>query len=362
MRFNTPLKTVMVLTLLTCPAVLPADPTSGVTAGVGKYKQGAIGRGISHSRIVGSSEQRAPQLAADPPAQVPDSTLLIGNLQIRTNLNMQPKLTDGSALIIIDRPAFSRGNRIPELSAETQARITRLQEIIGMDESGGSVGQFRRGMPGFIERYAAHQAELYQLQNPATNTITGRARDGTETTIYCNPGPCTMGSVLRHVRLSGLPEMMPLTLYSAVSDLMGGFDRAFEVTKRVMQTSEFRGTDANAESAYRVPAYTTILAEVSRRREAYEDNDGKVIDGVLMDVTVQYEPPETTTVTTTVDAAETEDQRKTREDRAEADRLVQAFEQRLATNLARDAQRRADNPGPVTPVVTQPTMPAAPTW
>ena len=217
--------------------------------------------------------------------------------------------------------------------------------------------------------WGATQAELYRLQNPCKYTIIGVAADGTRTTIHCNPGPCTMGSVLRHVRISGLPPMVPLTLYNAVIERMAGTltasespDEAFALASKLMQTSEVRATDGNAESAYRVPAYTTILAEVSRRREAYEYNDGKVIDGVLIDVTVEYERPETTTkVTTSVDGAETEELRKKREDRAEADRLTQAFEQRLATNIARDAERRAANPGleVVTPVVTQPTMP---TW
>jgi hypothetical protein len=166
--------------------------------------------------------------------------------------------------------------------------------------------------------WGSMQSELYQLQNPSANRITGIARDGTRTTIYCNQGPCTMGSVLRHVRLSGLPEMVPFTLYSAVSEYPGGFDSAFEETNRLMETPEFRNMDENAESAYRVPAYTTILAALMRRRESNENNNGEIFDDVFVNRVTQ----ETTTVITTVDAAETEEQRKIREDRAEADRII----------------------------------------
>ena len=338
MRFNFPLKTVMVLTLLTWPTVLPAHhrPDPGEPDGVGAYEtfnEDGLIAWMADLALLGMIRGGGTPTPADVPPPL-------------------PALAD---------PRPSPTAAPTTMSPADRDRVSDLQGFIQAYERRQAT-ETNSNREIYRSTYAAQQAELYQLQNPSTNTITGRARDGTETTIYCNPGPCTMGSVLRHVRLSGLPMMVPLTLYSAVSDLDDSFDSAFEETNRLMQTSEFRGTDGNANRAYRVPAYTTILAEVSRRREAYEDDDGKVIDGFLMDVTVQYEPPETTTVTTYVDAAETEDQRKTREDRAEADRLVQAFEQRHATNLARDAQRRADNPGPVTPVVTQPTMPAAPTW
>ena len=349
MRFNFPLKTVMVLTLLTWPTVLPAHhrQLDGEPSGVGAtdtFNGDSLIAWMRELLVMGMARGGTNAPAAAPPEIPPQQIAPVRESSLpESNMEQLPTACPYQSCT----SAF-REERIRVLNARNERYATNTMPYNGPDL--------------YRSTYAAQQAELYQLQNPSARTITGIARDGTRTTIYCNPGPCTMGSVLRHVRLSGLPPMVPLTLWSAVSDLDDSFDSAFEETNRLMQTSEFRGTDGNAASAYRVPAYTTILAEVSRQREANEKNDGKVIDGVLMDVTVQYEPPETTTVTTYVDAAETEDQRKTREDRAEADRLVQAFEQRHATNLARDAQRRADNPGPVTPVVTQPTMPAAPTW
>ena len=266
MRFNIPLKTVMVLTLLTWPTVLPAQ---------------RLGEGIGFG----------------------------GGLFAFLN----PDLEFGAGV------DANEAENSPVATAGTH--LGRLEAL-----RGGVCASCGVSAWGDSLTYAWHQAELFQLQGDelGRKTIVGVAEDGTKTTIECNPGPCTMGSVLKHARLSGLPMMVPLTLYSAVSDLDDSFDSAFEETNRLMQTSEFRGTDGNAASAYRVPAYTTILAEVSRQREANEKNDGKVIDGVLMDVTVQYEPPETTTVTTYVDAAETEEERELREDQAETDRIIAA--------------------------------------
>ena len=337
MRFNFPLKTVMVLTLLTLPTVLPAEKinqrpkmsTMAVTIGaiVATMPTVSIGYGEKKSTRYSRASRNITNRI---------SQMTLEGMRLQGIYN---KLSDEDK------------NRWTDLTYDIETYENRMTEAqLGLDMSRSPVK---------INDYLAAQAELYQLQNPSKNKIIGIAEDGTLTTIHCNPGPCTMGSVLRHVRISGLPPMVPLTLYNAVIERMAGTltasespDEAFALASKLMQTSEVRATDGNAASAYRVPAYTTILAEVSKRREEYENKN----------VTVQYEPPETTTVTTTVkDDGETEDQRKKREDRAEADRLTQAFEQRLATNIARDAERRAANPGleVVTPVVTQPTMP---TW
>ena len=247
MRFNIPLKTVMVLTLLTWPTVLPAQ---------------RLGEGIGFG----------------------------GGLFAFLN----PDLEFGAGV------DANEAENSPVATAGTH--LGRLEAL-----RGGVCAECGVSAWGDSLTYAWHQAELFQLQGDelGRKTIVGVAEDGTKTTIECNPGPCTMGSVLKHARLSGLPMMVPLTLYQAIKDLDQMYDlangNAFEETIKFMYTSDFRGTDANAESAYNVPAITTKTNQESIARAQNKVETVITRDSRTTTTTTTY-----TTITT--EAAETEEE------------------------------------------------------
>lgn len=270
MRFNIPLKTVMVLTLLTWPTVMPAPGSAGTPndfydTWLTVLLFGAPGAGQNDDRLGGYAAPRT----------YDEEGVWEGYpSRIGTGAN---GVWDGDRL----------------------SRIEHLQALVSAPDASQHWG-------GTLT-YAALQAELFQLQGDelGRKTIVGVAEDGTKTTIECNPGPCTMGSVLKHARLSGLPMMVPLTLYQAIKDLDQMYDlangNAFEETIKFMYTSDFRGTDANAESAYNVPAITTKTNQESIARAQNKVETVITRDSRTTTTTTTY-----TTITT--EAAETEEE------------------------------------------------------
>ena len=123
-------------------------------------------------------------------------------------------------------------------------------------------------------------------QPAVTNKMVYITPDGVVRTLYCNPGPCTPGSVKKHENISGLQMGVPVTyVFKALNKNMLkkeiDIDALFKQAESLIESQAIIKKDKNWVSAIRIP-----ISQVARARAAYEK---KQADGDNSVVTVEDE-------------------------------------------------------------------------
>lgn len=283
MKFNFPLKTIMVLTILTWASNVSAashvvgagyacDPFNDC-GHIGPYPTN-LENAVRHHRI-GEDQLRAEHRAMGFRADGPYSCAFAS------------ACNDHSMAVL----TMSDGSQPNYLFLTPEAReyaITYLEEWATYYSGGGSDMSDIDGPrmdPENVYRWAGIQSQLYQLRHAdnrhdtarAPNedwTIVGVQQNGIETTIYCRE-PCTLGNVRRHARISGRPRMVPATLLASVEQLRersprlqgawreGAVGDSWDVAAGMMRSSEVRSSDRNAYAANDMDPITVLLAAAS---------------------------------------------------------------------------------------------------
>ena len=127
---------------------------------------------------------------------------------------------------------------------------------------------------------------LEDVRPAVTNKIVSIMPDGVVRTLYCNPGPCTPGSVKKHENISGLQMGVPVTyVFKALNKNMLkkeiDIDALFKQAESLIESQAIIKKDKNWVSAIRIP-----ISQVARARAAYEK---KQADGDNSVVTVEDE-------------------------------------------------------------------------
>ena len=122
---------------------------------------------------------------------------------------------------------------------------------------------------------------LEDVRPAVTNKIVSIMPDGVVRTLYCNPGPCTPGSVKKHENISGLQMGVPVTyVFKALNKNMLkkeiDIDALFKQAESLIESQAIIIKDKNWVSAIRIP-----ISQVARARAAYEkkqaDGDNSVV-------------------------------------------------------------------------------------
>ena len=247
MKFNFPLKTIMVLTVLTLPSGAAAFCT-----GNSNIPSDQCGATLSASEL---------GIAADP---------------------------SGVTRLPSRRPL---GERMERLTTDQRLAIVQYLEEQSVYYAKRPYGRLEENAH-YREAWTQLQSIIYQVENAHTGaqgaySIVGVQENGIETTINCSE-PCTFGSVTKHAMLSGLQTMVPRPLLESVREAQSYGRAAFDGTEEddggdgawveaaaLMQTSGVLSTDTNANAAARIHPFTIILAIASRSANLQNQQDDK---------------------------------------------------------------------------------------
>jgi len=121
-------------------------------------------------------------------------------------------------------------------------------------------------------------ADVRPARPAVTNKIVYITPDGVARTLYCNPGPCTPGSVKKHENISGLQMGVPVTyVFKALNKNMLkkeiDIDAVFKQAESLIESQAIATKDKNWVRAISIPISRVIRARaVSEKRQADGDN------------------------------------------------------------------------------------------
>jgi hypothetical protein len=128
----------------------------------------------------------------------------------------------------------------------------------------------------------------YKLEN--VNTQTYVDENGNKGTLWCNPGPCTLGSPLKHGWATGVGTFLPLllvedvkkTLGEAVNKEIATFSSAtnrkiFNITKDALLASAETSDDPKLKSAAAMTT-TQIKSNQVANEKSQEDKSGNLVE------------------------------------------------------------------------------------
>ena len=126
-------------------------------------------------------------------------------------------------------------------------------------------------LPGILE-------DVRPARPAVTNKIVSIIPDGVARTLYCNPGPCTPGSVKKHENISGLQMGVPVTyVFKALNKNMLkkeiDIDAVFKQAESLIESQAIATKDKNWVRAISIPISRVIRARaVYEKRQADGDN------------------------------------------------------------------------------------------
>jgi len=126
-------------------------------------------------------------------------------------------------------------------------------------------------LPGILE-------DVRPARPAVTNKIVYITPDGVARTLYCNPGPCTPGSVKKHENISGLQMGVPVTyVFKALNKNMLkkeiDIDAVFKQAESLIESQAIATKDKNWVRAISIPISRVIRARaVYEKRQADGDN------------------------------------------------------------------------------------------
>jgi len=126
-------------------------------------------------------------------------------------------------------------------------------------------------LPGILE-------DVRPARPAVTNKIVSITPDGVARTLYCNPGPCTPGSVKKHENISGLQMGVPVTyVFKALNKNMLkkeiDIDAVFKQAESLIESQAIATKDKNWVRAISIPISRVIRARaVYEKRQADGDN------------------------------------------------------------------------------------------
>lgn len=126
-------------------------------------------------------------------------------------------------------------------------------------------------LPGILE-------DVRPARPAVTNKIVYITPDGGARTLYCNPGPCTPGSVKKHENISGLQMGVPVTyVFKALNKNMLkkeiDIDAVFKQAESLIESQAIATKDKNWVRAISIPISRVIRARaVYEKRQADGDN------------------------------------------------------------------------------------------
>lgn len=126
-------------------------------------------------------------------------------------------------------------------------------------------------LPGILE-------DVRPARPAVTNKIVYITPDGGARTLYCNPGPCTPGSVKKHENISGLQMGVPVTyVFKALNKNMLkkeiDIDAVFKQAESLIESQAIATKDKNLVRAISIPISRVIRARaVYEKRQADGDN------------------------------------------------------------------------------------------
>ena len=126
-------------------------------------------------------------------------------------------------------------------------------------------------LPGILE-------DVRPARPAVTNKIVSIMPDGVARTLYCNPGPCTPGSVKKHENISGLQMGVPVTyVFKALNKNMLkkeiDIDAVFKQAESLIESQAIATKDKNWVRAISIPISRVIRARaVYEKRQADGDN------------------------------------------------------------------------------------------
>ena len=121
-------------------------------------------------------------------------------------------------------------------------------------------------------------ADVRPARPAVTNKIVSIMPDGVARTLYCNPGPCTPGSVKKHENISGLQMGVPVTyVFKALNKNMLkkeiDIDAVFKQAESLIESQAIATKDKNWVRAISIPISRVIRARaVYEKRQADGDN------------------------------------------------------------------------------------------
>ena len=126
-------------------------------------------------------------------------------------------------------------------------------------------------LPGILE-------DVRPARPAVTNKIVSIMPNGGARTLYCNPGPCTPGSVKKHENISGLQMGVPVTyVFKALNKNMLkkeiDIDAVFKQAESLIESQAIATKDKNWVRAISIPISRVIRARaVYEKRQADGDN------------------------------------------------------------------------------------------
>ena len=121
-------------------------------------------------------------------------------------------------------------------------------------------------------------ADVRPARPAVTNKIVSIMPNGVARTLYCNPGPCTPGSVKKHENISGLQMGVPVTyVFKALNKNMLkkeiDIDAVFKQAESLIESQAIATKDKNWVRAISIPISRVIRARaVYEKRQADGDN------------------------------------------------------------------------------------------
>ena len=119
---------------------------------------------------------------------------------------------------------------------------------------------------------------------PVSNKIKLITPDGVVRTLYCNPGPCTPGSIKKHENISGVPMGVPIAqlgkaLVNKLADKGGvtieelDMNAVFEQAEALVEAQAIATNDKNWASAKSMPLSQVERAKVRHDKWAANNDD-----------------------------------------------------------------------------------------
>ena len=279
MRFNIPLKTVMVLTLLTWPALLRAAP-----CGDDQKMQGLVTHWQykNEKRHEYCARPRTPDTPTLKEKNTPVRALLasvvgfftleVGRYTPEPQDNYNAKIKGDMTIKGGVANVMAEGTqRAVEWSPTTKTDVALLMGSFGTTLTDKFIAKTPaltrkyKEIPyaGYLEMEHTKKIKLDYLnaidatakEKNGSRTITGVTIGGNYRTIHCNPKNCTVGSLNRFSILSGAPMMVPKTMYDAAALELSGadlpVDRAgiWKTVASITWSEDFAKEDVNAASA-----------------------------------------------------------------------------------------------------------------
>ncbi|MDA9947723.1 hypothetical protein N9D73_01765 [Planktomarina temperata] len=120
------------------------------------------------------------------------------------------------------------------------------------------------------------------------NTQTYIDENGNKGTLWCNPGPCTPASALKHGWISGAGTFLPLDLVEAVTeavttdietiDAPGIRSKIFDITLKTFKGAAETSNDSNLKSAAAMTTAQIKLNQEANEKSQEDRNDTPVVE------------------------------------------------------------------------------------